>query len=184
MFLAVSAESSYVSRKVFKKLEELAPLLGVFGFVFVSTAVISVLRGEYAVMEIGKTLMAMFFLTFGGFKVYNMEGFRGAFKSYDLLAARSDFYATVYPFLEIGLGLLFIFIVFSGSSVNLEVAAYISTIFLMGVGGVGVLNEILHGNEVPCACLGDVFNVPLTKVTLVENFGMMLMAVLMLSYTL
>lgn len=164
------------------KLEKLAPLLGVFGFVFASTAAGSFLRQEYALMEVGKVFMAMFFLTFGGFKVYNLSGFREAFQVYDFLAARSDFYATVYPFLELGLGLLYVVIIHA-SLPWLEIVAYTSTILLMGVGGLGVINALMDEREIKCACLGNVFNVPMTTVRLIENFGMVVMAVLMLLIT-
>lgn len=163
-------------------LEKLAPLLGVFSFVFLSTALISFVRQEYMLMEVGKTLMAMFFLTFGGFKAYNLEGFKEAFREYDFLAARSNFYATIYPFLELAVGTTFIVLLFY-SSVRLEVIAYVATMFLMGVGGLGVVNALMQDKEIRCACLGNVFNVPMTKVTLTENFGMTVMAAAMLFAT-
>lgn len=163
-------------------LEKLAPLLGVFGFVFASTAAVSFFRQEYALMEVGKVFMAMFFLTFGGFKAYNFSGFREAFQEYDFLAARSDFYAMVYPFLELGLGLLYVVIIHY-SLVGLEIFAYTATMLLMGIGGLGVINALMDEREIKCACLGNVFNVPMTKVTLTENFGMTVMAAAMLVAT-
>lgn len=50
-----------------KTLGKLAPLIGVISFVALSTAIITFLRNDYAVISIGKTFMGMFFLTFGGF---------------------------------------------------------------------------------------------------------------------
>ena len=162
-----------------KGLRKLAPLIGVFSFVAISTTVISFARTEYALMEVGKTFMATFFLTFGGFKVYNLEGFKEAFKSYDPLARRSNFYAMIYPFLEIGLGVLYISLLFY-SFFELEALVYSLTILLMGINGSGVFQALLNGEELQCACLGNVFNVPMTKVTLVEDVGMAAMAIVML----
>lgn len=160
-------------------LEKLKPLIGVLGFVAVSTGLISFLGGFSTPMEIGKIFMGMFFLTFGSFKAYNLEGFKEAFKSYDILAEKSDVYATVYPFLELGLGLLYISLLFQ-TSFQLEVLTHAAAITVMTIGGVGVLNAIREGRNLQCACLGNVFNVPMTKVTLAEDLGMALMAIVML----
>jgi hypothetical protein len=159
--------------------EKLAPLIGVISFVLVLTALISFLREDYAVMSIGKTFMAMFFLSFGGLKAYNLEGFKEAFKMYDVLAERSDFYATVYPFLELGLGVLYFSLLFY-SSFRLEVFTHLAAITLMSLGGIGVLNALREDRDLKCACLGNVFKVPMTKVTLAEDLGMALMAAYML----
>jgi len=162
-----------------EKIRSFAPLLGVLTFVVVSTAIISLVGNFTELMQTGKVFMAMFFLTFGSLKAYNLEGFKEAFKSYDIMAERSDLYATSYPFLELGLGLLYILLLFNGSF-ELEVFTHVSAMFLMTVGGAGVLNAIREGRNLQCACLGNVFNVPMTKVTLAEDLGMALMALLML----
>ena len=159
--------------------DKFAPLLGVFSIVASMTALITFLRADYALMSIGKTFMGMFFLTFGGFKVYNLEGFKEAFKMYDILAEKSNIYATAYPFIEIGLGLLYITLLYS-SNFQLEVFTHSAAILVMGIGGLGVLNALREGRDLKCACLGNVFNVPMTTVTFVEDFGMALMAAAML----
>ena len=162
-----------------EKLDKFAPLLGVFSFVASTTALITFLRADYALMSMGKTFMGMFFLTLGGFKVYNLEGFKEAFKMYDILAEKSDMYATAYPFIEVGLGVLYISLLFN-SSFQLQVFTHSAAIFVMGIGGLGVLNALREGRDLKCACLGNVFNVPMTTVTFVEDFGMALMAAMML----
>lgn len=166
--------------KLYQSSKTLAPLLGVFSFVALSTVAISYFRDEYAVMQVGHTFMAMFFLTFGGFKVYNLSGFKEAFKMYDPVAKKNDFYATIYPFLEIGLGVAYITILL-GYLPGIELGVYLTTILLMGFNALGVLEAILNGRDLKCACLGNVFNVPMTTVTLVEDLGMVVMALWMLS---
>jgi hypothetical protein len=160
-------------------LDELKPLIGVFSFVVLATAGISFLRSDYTLMSLGRTFMAMFFLTFGGFKVYNLGGFKEAFKSYDPLAQRSDIYAIVYPFLEIGTGALYFSLLYMGSF-QVELATHLIAVTLMSVNGFGVLKALSQGRELQCACLGNVFNVPMTKVTLAEDGLMSVMAVMML----
>ena len=55
------------------------------------------------------------------------------------------------------------------------------TFVLMSVGGVGVLQSLQQKRTIRCACLGTALNLPMTKVTLVENGTMALMAAFMLA---
>jgi hypothetical protein len=160
-------------------LQKLAPLIGVISFVAISTAIITFLRNDYAIMSIGKTFMGAFFLTFGGFKVYNLEGFKEAFKMYDILAEKFDLYASAYPFIELGLGVLYISLLFI-NFIPLEIFTHSAAILVMGIGGLGVLNALREGRDLKCACLGNVFNVPMTTVTLIEDLGMAVIALWML----
>ncbi len=119
------------------------------------------------------TFMAGFFLVFSGLKLLDVPGFATGYAKYDLLAEHVYAYGYVYPFLELTLGLLYL--------TRTELfATNIATIVLMVFGGIGVVRSLLLGRNFQCACLGTMINVPLTKVTIVENFGMALMAVVML----
>jgi hypothetical protein len=50
----------------------------------------------------------------------------------------------------------------------------------MAFSGVGVAIKLAKKERFQCACLGTFLKVPLTKVTLVEDFGMAALAALML----
>jgi hypothetical protein len=50
----------------------------------------------------------------------------------------------------------------------------------MGIGAIGVYIKLLKKEEIPCACLGTVFKVPMIWVTLAEDLLMVAMAVIML----
>ncbi|MCB0321673.1 MAG: hypothetical protein KDD60_12165, partial [Bdellovibrionales bacterium] len=82
-------------------------------------------------------------------------------------------YGWAYPFIELVLGVSYL-------TGILLVPAYIATIILLGVGAIGVLKVLLNKNSIQCACLGTVLNLPMTKVTLIENTTMVVMAALML----
>jgi hypothetical protein len=51
----------------------------------------------------------------------------------------------------------------------------------MGVGAVGVLRVLLDKRSIRCACLGTALNLPMTKVTLIEDLTMAAMAAVMLA---
>lgn len=119
--------------------------------------------------------MAAFFLIFGTFKVINLAGFAQAYSMYDLLAKQVFIYGYIYPFIELGLGLAYLF------SWQLSIISFI-TIMVMLLSAIGVFNELRRGSTVTCACLGTLFKIPMTYVTLAEDIVMGIMAFFMLIY--
>ena len=117
--------------------------------------------------------MGFFFLIFGFFKVINIHGFADAYSTYDVIAKRSTAYAYIYPFLELALGAAYL------SRYQLTITNYI-TLILMIVGSIGVVQALLAREQLVCACLGVVFKIPMTYVTLAEDLLMGVMAALML----
>ncbi len=117
--------------------------------------------------------MGLFFLTFGLFKIINYKEFIVAYRRYDIFAKRSKLYASTYPFIEIILGILYTLDLF-------KVPLNIFTAILMFVSLIGVVQTLQSNKTIMCACLGAVVKLPVTKITLLENLTMGLMALLML----
>jgi len=117
--------------------------------------------------------MGGFFLVFSFFKFLDIEGFVNSYRGYDLLARRWNAYGYVYPFLELGLG-----IGWCTSGHSTEVAA--ATVGIMGFSAIGVIQAVAKKQTIQCACLGTVFNLPMTTVTIVEDLLMVGMALWML----
>jgi hypothetical protein len=117
--------------------------------------------------------MAGFFLVFAGLKLLDVPGFAKGYATYDLLAARVPAYGYAYPFIELTLGLLYL------SRYGLDIVN-VATVVLMLFSGIGVAIKIAKGSSFQCACLGTMIKVPLTNVTLIEDFGMAAMALAML----
>lgn len=117
--------------------------------------------------------MAGFFIVFSFFKFLDLKGFARSYAMYDLLAMQWKGYGYVYPFLELGLGVLYL------TAINLP-ATHVATIIIMGFGSIGVIRNMLSPNQVQCACLGTIFKLPLGRVTLVEDLLMVAMAGVML----
>lgn len=118
--------------------------------------------------------MAGFFLVFSGFKLLNISGFAKGYAKYDLLAMHWYGYGYIYPFMELTLGLLYL-------QIPMNTTLNMFTLVLMTFSGIGVVIKLAKKEEFQCACLGTIIDVPLTKVTVVEDFGMAIMAVLMLT---
>ena len=51
-----------------------------------------------------------------------------------------------------------------------------ATIIILGIGTIGVVKSVLKKETINCACLGTVFNLPMSKVTIIENSIMLFMA--------
>ena len=148
------------------------PILLIFGFVALGSAVAS-LGSENFLMQFMRYFMAGFFLAFSFFKFLDLKGFANAYASYDILAKLWPSYGFIYPFFELGLGLLFLSGIY-------PIQTYIATIVLMGFSSIGVIRSVLNRNEIKCACLGTVFNLPMSSVTIIEDLLMVAMAIFML----
>lgn len=169
-------ESSHHSAPEQSPDESYWPLVVIIGLITLVTAVITFKNYSIGVFNLGSTMsyfMSGFFLTFSAFKFMDLKGFAGGYSSYDLLAQKIYNYGFIYPFLELSLGLAYLL------QINTwQLHAF--TFILMGFSGLGVLNSMLKKRKFQCACLGTFLKVPLTKVTLIEDFGMALMALFML----
>ena len=117
--------------------------------------------------------MAAFFLIFGAFKLYNLSASAQAYATYDIIAKRSSFYAHFYPFIEIALGFAYLFRLF-------PTATNLITLIIMLISSIGVAQELAQKKTIVCACLGTLFKIPMTYVTLFEDVLMATMALLML----
>lgn len=153
--------------------EDFTPLLVVVGFISGGVLLRALLSGNFAVHTLMINFMGSFFAVFAMFKLFNISAFADAFSSYDLIAMRSRTYALCYPFIELLLGVSYF------TEVNLSLLNTV-TLLLMVVGGIGVYKALKRKSKIQCACLGTAFKLPMTKVTLIEDFGMALMAFIML----
>jgi cation transport ATPase len=123
--------------------------------------------------ETMRYFMAGFFLCFSFFKLLDLQAFANAYAGYDLLAARWQGWGYAYPFVELALGLAYL------ANFQPVVTNWV-TLIVMGFSAIGVIRAVLRKNQIQCACLGTVFQLPMSTVTIVEDVGMVLMAAWML----
>ena len=119
------------------------------------------------------TFMAGFFLTFSFFKLLNLKGFVESYSMYDIVAKKWNNWGYVYAFTELALGIAFL------TGFNLLITNTV-TFVVMGVSIVGVLQSVLNKRKIKCACLGAVFNLPMSTITIIEDALMIIMSVVML----
>jgi len=120
----------------------------------------------------GTAVMGMFFLVFGLFKAVTLRDFAAGYQSYDLIAGRAPVWGYLYPFIELALGLaLFV----GPAPIVLPITAVLS---LEAAASVAI--KLARRERFTCVCLGTIFNIPLTYVSLAEYTVMFAMAVAML----
>ncbi len=149
------------------------PLLLVAGFVALVASAATWKQDQANWMDWMQYFMAGFFIAFSFFKFLDLKGFASSFQMYDPLAAKLPVYGKIYPFLELLLGLLFLIdydYLFTNTA----------TIVLLGISTIGVTESVLNKRKIQCACIGTVFDLPMSKVTIIENSIMIGMAIAML----
>lgn len=153
--------------------ETYKPILLVFGYILGATLVVEAAAGDFDWMRWMRHFMAGFFLVFSFFKMLDVPAFAASYSSYDVIARRWLGWGYVYPFIEFSLGALFL--------LNFNPLVTNSLTFaIMGISTVGVVQSLLAKRQFQCACLGAVFNLPMSKVTLFEDVLMVAMSGLML----
>ncbi len=149
------------------------PLLLIVSFIFGTTLLAQYPFNDFSLGLWMRHFMAGFFIVFSFFKLLHLEGFANAYRNYDLLAERWTGWGYIYPFVELGLGALYL--------TNIApVFTNWTTVIVLGFSSLGVIKSNLEKRKIRCACLGEGFNLPMSTVTIVEDVAMVLMAAWML----
>lgn len=149
------------------------PILLIFFFITLVTIGVQFGNHHFDAMLAMRHFMAGFFLVFSFFKLLNVKGFAESYMMYDILAKKIPLWAYAYPYVELGLGIAYL-INFHPFITN------ITTLLVMSISIVGVLQSVLQKKKIKCACLGAVFNLPMSTVTIIEDALMIMMSILML----
>ncbi|GAB2618754.1 hypothetical protein GCM10027035_13690 [Emticicia sediminis] len=158
--------------------ETYRPLLLIFSFI-TGVSIIKAFHSDifeiahFSWMHFMNNFMAGFFIVFSFFKFLNLKAFAESYAMYDLLAMKIPTYGFIYPFIELGLGLAYL------TSFQPQFTNW-ATVIIMGFSSIGVIQSVIDKRKIRCACLGTVFNLPMSTVTIIEDLLMVGMAILML----
>ena len=123
--------------------------------------------------QAGEWFIAFSMIMLAMLKLQDVEKFSAMFLNYDLLSRRWVPYASLYPFLEGGAGVLMA----AGALNWLSVPV---ALFIGAEGAISVFKAVyVDKRELKSACVGGSSNVPLGFVSLTENLMMVAMAVWM-----
>lgn len=149
------------------------PLLLIVGYILMTTLAINLTQESFDTERWMMHFMAGFFLVFSFFKMLNIKAFANSYAMYDLLAMHSKAYGFIYPFVELALGLAYLF----GLAPQITNTA---TLIIMGFSSLGVIRAVMNKQRIRCACLGTVFELPMSTITIIEDLLMAGMAAWML----
>lgn len=152
---------------------EYLKFVGVIAGITALSVLLTIWR-SWGLMEFMANFMATFFVVFGAFKLANLQMFVLTYRSYDILARRFKVWGWAFPFVELGLGVGYLLL---GNNLWLN----LTTVLITGLASIGVVKELRRKSQFKCACLGTVIRLPLSKITFVENFSMLAMAVAMIA---
>jgi copper chaperone CopZ len=149
------------------------PLLLVFFFILAIILSPALVGKEISFSSFMHQFMAGFFIAFSFFKFLDLKGFAESYFSYDIITRKWMPWGYIYPFIEFGLGLAYL--------LHFEIViTYIVTLVVMSLSIIGVLKSVFNKRKIKCACLGTVFNLPMSTVTIVEDGLMIAMSAIML----
>ena len=113
-----------------------------------------------------RNYMGFIYLVFGFLKLYDLNKFANIFSKYDIIAKKIVFYAYLYPFIEIALGISLL-------TDNFTLSTMTVTKILMIISIISVIISMYAGQNLRCGCLGSFFHIPLSYVTISENVAML-----------
>lgn len=153
--------------------ETYKPILLIGAYITAITLLLEAAKGGFTWHTWMPNFMAGFFLVFSFFKLLNLKSFAESYASYDIIARKWLGWGYLYAFIELGLGMAFLL------NYN-PIVTNAVTFVVMSISIIGVLQSILNKRAIQCACLGAVFNLPMSTVTVVEDALMIVMSAVML----
>ena len=153
--------------------ETYKPIILIFAYITGVSFLVQIGTTRFDNLLFMRYFMAGFFLVFSFFKLLNLKGFADSYAMYDVLAKRVPIWGYAYAFIELGLGLAYL-VNFNPYFTN------VVTLAVMSLSIIGVLQSVINKKKIQCACLGAVFNLPMSTVTIIEDTLMIVMSGAML----
>ena len=149
------------------------PILLIFFYISLVAIITAISATGFDRMVGMRVFMSGFFLVFSFFKMLDLKGFARSYAMYDIVAKKWSAWGYIYVFIELGLGLAY--------AMNFNpLVTNVITLIVMTISIIGVLQSVLNNKKIQCACLGAVFNLPMSTVTIIEDGLMIAMSAIML----
>lgn len=170
----ISESSLAFTKKETSELKQLFPLFLIFGYIIIASILLN--NNPWYTDGFMLDFMGLFYIVFSFFKLLDLKGFPESFRMYDPLANVVPFYAWVYPFIEVVIGVMFL--------MRFQILiALVITLIILGITTIGVSKALFNKKAISCACLGTALKLPMTKATFIENTIMIAMAIFMIVKT-
>jgi len=147
-------------------LQTYKPILLIFAYILAISVIAGYSSNGFHGMMAMRVFMAGFFLVFSFFKMLDLDGFADSYAMYDVIARKIKAWGYIYAVIELLLGLAFALNIYPLLTNSI-------TLVVMTISIIGVLQSVLNKRAIRCACLGAVFNLPMSTVTIIED-GLMI----------
>jgi copper chaperone CopZ len=165
--------STYIEEETKTWFETYKPILLIFGYIIFLSIIGAGSINNFDILQFMRIFMSGFFLTFSFFKMLDLTGFADSYSMYDIIGKKFRQWGYIYAFIELGLGIAY--------AVNFQpFLINFITLIVMSVSIIGVLQSVFNKKKIKCACLGAVFNLPMSTVTIIEDALMIAMSIIML----
>ena len=170
-YIVTETENHNREIKKKSKFKQLYPLLLIITYIFLSCIFLNIenINTQSFMLD----FMGIFFVVFSFFKLLNLKGFSNSFKKYDLIGKQFNLYCWIYPFIEIAIG-IFLLMRF-----HIYICLIITLVILIST-FIGVIRSLRKNENLKCACLGSVLDLPMTEATLIENCTMIIMSLIII----
>lgn len=176
---AIANEEKHTSSKSF--FTTYKPVLLLFAYISGIAFISSWQNGNLSGMLFMRYFMAGFFLAFSFFKLLNLKAFAESYAMYDIVAKKIYAWGYCYAFIELLLGLAYLVTPEQLNHVGIKPSlVHWITLIVMSISIIGVLQSLLNKRKIQCACLGAVFDLPMSTITVIEDLLMIAMSALML----
>ena len=152
------------------------PIVIALAIVILSSFAMQIPNDTFEIKNLFMSYMGIFFILFSFLKLLNVSGFSMTFKKYDLISKVIPGFAISYPFIELALGIIYL-----AKIESVLIYINILTISFMTSQSIGIARALINSEQIQCACMGSAVDVPLSSLTLVENFIMIIMSGYMIS---
>lgn len=149
------------------------PILLIAAYLTATTLLVEVVKGDINWHSWMQNFMTGFFLVFSFFKLLDLKAFAESYSSYDIIAKKWSGWGYTYAFIELGLGVAYL------TGFN-SIFTNAVTFIVMSISIIGVLQAVLNKKKIQCACLGAVFQLPMSTITINEDAAMIVMSGMML----
>ena len=139
------------------------PIVIALLIVILSSVAMQISADEFLLKNFFMSYMGIFFVLFSFLKLLNVSGFSMTFKKYDLISKIIPGFAITYPFIELGLGIILLTLLFMISQ------------------SIGISKSLINSEQIQCACMGSAVDLPLSSLTIIENLIMISMSAYMIS---
>ncbi|HWZ36346.1 MAG TPA: MauE/DoxX family redox-associated membrane protein, partial [Mucilaginibacter sp.] len=147
-------------------LQTYKPILLIFAYILSVSVISGYNSNGFHTMTAMRVFMAGFFLVFSFFKMLDLDGFADSYAMYDVIARKIKAWGYIYAIIELLLGLAYALNIYPLLINGI-------TLVIMTISIIGVLQSVLNKRAIRCACLGAVFNLPMSTVTIIED-GLMI----------